>query len=193
MDDVVAETGWPADKVARYAEPPLRERAYIVELAQRAYVRGTTGNTVLLDLVADAWRGATWDAYRGGDGRWRVTASLERQQATWIYEPTGRSVQAVDSGATRILGAEVATPEPEVPPAPPAREPLEERPKLVSVPAPHAEPPAPPAPTPAPPAAPADPPAASTDESRASKKSRRGRARVPSWDEILFGATRSED
>jgi hypothetical protein len=177
VDEVVAETGWPADKVARYAEPPLRERAYIVELAQRAYVRGTTGTTVLLDVVTDTWRGATWDAYRAEDGRWRVTASRDRQKATWIYEPTGRTVQAVDAAASRILGAEVS----EVGHAEqPTMAPVEERPKLLSVPTPpvHTAPPA------------AHPP---IEEPRSAKKGRRGRARVPSWDEILFGATRSED
>jgi hypothetical protein len=185
VDDVVAETGWPADKVARYAEPPLRERAYIVELAQRAYVRGTTGTSVLLDLVADTWRGATWDAYRAEDGRWRVTASLESKQATWIYEPAGRSVQAVDAGASRILGADVPEVEPGVslPAPPPAPQPVEERPKLVSVPAPPE------------PSTPSDEPVtpAPVEEPRPSRKGRRGRARVPSWDEILFGATRTED
>lgn len=180
VEDVVSETGWPADKVARYAEPPLRERAYIVELAQRAYVRGTTGTTVLLDLVADTWRGATWDAYRAEDGRWRVTASLDRQHATWIYDPTGRSVQAVDTGASRILGVDVAVAEPA--PAP-TLTPVAERPTLMAVPTPPVQPPptAPPLST------------AQTEEPRTAKKSRRGRARVPSWDEILFGATRSED
>lgn len=185
MDDVVAETGWPEDKVTRYAEPPLRERAYIVELAQRAYVRGTSGTTVLLDLVSDTWRGAAWDAYRGEDGRWRVTASNDRQTATWIYEPTGRTVHALDAAATQILGSETPAPAPPAPtpaspaptPAPPA---VEDRPRLVSVPSPQ----------------PAEPVHATpVDEvpTRPSKKSRRGRARVPSWDEILFGATRSED
>lgn len=184
VDDVVAETGWPLDKVARYAEPPLRERAYIVELAQRAYVRGATGTTVLLDLVADTWRGATWDAYRAEDGRWRVTASLDRARATWIYEPAGRTVQAVDTGAAGILGADVVPVDPVSAPPPPL--PVEERPKLVSVPTPPVEP------TTTPPSTPTSRPAP-MEEPRTAKKNRRGRARVPSWDEILFGATRSED
>lgn len=174
----MAETGWPLDKVARYADPPLRERAYIVELAQRAYVRGTTGSTVLFDLVADTVHGATWDAYRAENGRWHVTASNDRQRATWIYDPAGRSVHPVDNGATKILGAETVVTAAESAPEPEPTAPEEiERPRLVSV--------------------PADIPAAVTPPAeptqKQGKKNRRGRARVPSWDEILFGATRPED
>lgn len=178
MDEVVAETGWPVDKVTRYAEPPLRERAYIVELAQRAYVRGTTGTTVLFDLVADTVHGATWDAYRAEDGRWRVTASNGRQRATWIYDPAGRSVHAVDNGATRIAGSDRVESDPPVTQAPAVEPEVVERPRLVSVPAET-------------PVAPREP---QVDVgTKPSKKNRRGRARVPSWDEILFGATRPED
>lgn len=201
IEQIVSETGWPADKVARYAEPPLRERAYIVELAQRAQVRGSGGTQVLGELVADTWRSAVWDAYRSSDGRWRVTASWDRERATWIYEPAGRSVSAVDDDAARIIGREPAARRPEPtrenfepihePPRQTHEAPVEpaevERPRLVSV----------PDPTPEAPSTLPEPdvpePARSPEPARQTKKSRRGRARVPSWDEILFGATRTDD
>ncbi len=190
VEQVISETGWPADKVERYAEPPLRERAYIVELAQRAEVRGPSGTHTLGELVADTWRGAQWDAYRTEDGRWRVIASSERDRATWIYEPAGRSVHAVDDRAAGLIGRE-ATGQTSTPASAPVPEPgrqtaaeaevAVERPRLVSVPDP-----TPPAPQP-------DSPPQREETARPGKKTKRGRARVPSWDEILFGATRSDD
>jgi hypothetical protein len=190
VEQVISETGWPADKVERYAEPPLRERAYIVELAQRAEVRGPSGTHTLGELVADTWRGAQWDAYRTEDGRWRVIASSERERATWIYEPAGRSVHAVDDRAAGLIGRE-PTGQTSTPASAPVPEPgrqtaaeaevAVERPRLVSVPDP-----TPPAPQP-------DSPPQREETARPGKKTKRGRARVPSWDEILFGATRSDD
>jgi hypothetical protein len=186
---VAAETGWPLDKVQRYADPPLAERAFIVELAQRVTV--PSGGAALEDLAGQVLAALglsdlQWDAFRRGtDGRWVVTAEVPggEQQAVWSYDPDDRNVHPQNDFARVLMGvadaASVAA-EP-APTSPPQRE---ERPHLVAV--------QPEAPTP-------DPRAETltldvpVEEATPRRKSRSRRASVPSWDEILFGTQRDTD
>lgn len=204
---VAAETGWPLDRVERYAGPPLAERGYVADQARAAEVRRTRGPVTLDDTVADAMAKAgrsanevTWDAWRREDGTWVVTATAPGAVATWTYDLTGRRVHPLDDSARRLMGADVA---PTATPAP------EERPRLVSVPdqAPEsteppvstratdretvalARPESTPEPEPAPPA-PARTPAPTPAPA---KRGKARRASVPSWDEILFGSPRDDD
>jgi len=233
---VAAETGWPLDKVLRYAEPLLAERAFVAEQAQAVEVRRSGGGATLLEAAyqaigADPEAGSiTWDAYRREDGRWIVTGAWVDTDgshlARWTYDHAGRNLHPLDDDARTLMGARpVAVPDPELDIAealdlvadiPVVREAADVRPHLVAVPdaadddvdeveavdelidvelpladdtqtvaIPHpAEPEPAPAPTPPPakPVAPARKP-----------KAKRGRASVPSWDEILFGATKHDD
>lgn len=149
-----------------------------------------------------------WDAYRDDQGRWIVTAATNgRTVGNWTYESLGRTVHPLDESARALMGggpsAVVETDvEPERAPVEstgsdttsetPASDPV--RPRLVSI--------------------TSDPTAhedssAGVDDStgqtlvthpdpsaprRAKRtKGRKGRASVPSWDEILFGASKPED
>lgn len=195
---VAAETGWPLDRVERYAGPPLAERAYVADQARAAEVRRSRGPVTLDDTVADAMARAgrsaeevAWDAWRREDGTWVVTATAPGAVATWTYDLTGRRVHPLDDSARRLMGADPVGAA--VPAGPPAGE---DRPRLVPVPQ---EPetaqrpeqgetlalprPEPQAPAPAPASAPAPAP----------KRGKGRRASVPSWDEILFGSTRDDE
>lgn len=160
----------------------------------------------------------TWDAYKDSDGRWIVTAVMGSSTATWTYDTTGRSVHPIDAGARKLMGVEsesddaldmiadrpsVATDTVVI------EHPVHtDRPRLVAVPEPeHDEE------SDATASAEAehpddtashrditihdehlalDIPAASSPATPAKKtKAKRGRASIPSWDEILFGATKS--
>lgn len=235
---VAAETGWPLDKVLRYAEPLLAERAFVAEQAQAVEVRRSGGGATLLEAAylaigADSEAGSiTWDAYRREDGKWIVTGAWVDTDgshlARWTYDHAGRNLHPLDDDARTLMGARpVAVPDPELDIAealdlvaeiPVVREAADVRPHLVAVPdaadddveddtvdeaaadltldvelpladdtqtvaIPHPAAPEPAAaPAPAKPAAPARKP-----------KAKRGRASVPSWDEILFGATKHDD
>ena len=232
---VAAETGWPLDRVTRYAEPLLGERAYVAKQAAAVEISRSRGGATLhqsvsvrLDVDPDTEE-LTWDSYRNPEGRWVVTAFHGGSAVgTWLYEEVGRSVHPQDEAARALMGGgprvvadpgvEAATSE--SPPVPTAdtdtdtdtdrpevtADDQEEaaRPRLVSV--------------------TSDPladqaratdasssedalfgePAAAGEQSKPSSnsarsertkraKGKRGRASVPSWDEILFGATKSED
>ena len=210
--EVIAEAnGWPIDRVLRYAEPLLAERAYIAGLARNVEIRRSRGGATLEDTALAIIKTEdpavlTWDAYREADGKWIVTAAMGTSLATWTYDVTGKSVHPIDAGAKKLMGVD-AEPVDALDliadePAPASdtvviEHPVHaERPRLVAVPEPEPEyshhdqvdqnvveddsvldl----------------DIPVASTQAAATKKaKSKRGRASIPSWDEILFGATKT--
>jgi hypothetical protein len=112
---ISAETGWPLDRVIRFAEPPIAERGYIAQLAQAVELRRTGTPVTLADTVklALADDGLTdtdvsWDAYRREDGKWIVIAAFTgprgAMQATWTYDSAGRNLHPLDETARRLMG-----------------------------------------------------------------------------------------
>jgi hypothetical protein len=215
-EQVSTETGWPLDKVLRYAEPLLAERAYIAEQAQSVEIRRTGGIVTLLESASAACDpdSLTWDAWRRADGKWTVVAHYaakgRARTANWSYDHAGRNLHAMDDEARVLMGVVAVSDEAIVQAldlvAEPAPEPT--RPRLVSVPTadePEANADEGAAVTeivelpmdeaavedPAAPVEPVTPDPAAKAPKR--PRSRRGRASVPSWDEILFGATRPDD
>lgn len=108
---IAADTGWALDKVTRYAEPLLAERAYIAEQAQSVEVRRSGGGATLREATDAATDGAQveWDAYRREDGRWVVTAQYgdarDVHVATWTYDHAGRNLHPQDDEARALMGA----------------------------------------------------------------------------------------
>lgn len=102
---VAAENDWPLDKVMRYAEPVLGERAYVCELAQGVELHRSRGVTVLSDAVfSQSGVTGTWDSWRESDGSWHVTVEVApRETAEWIFEPVGRTVHPVNPLARTLM------------------------------------------------------------------------------------------
>jgi hypothetical protein len=215
--EVIADShGWPIDRVLRYAEPLLAERAYISGLARSVEIRRSRGGATLEETALSVIKSEdpsalAWDAYRDADGKWIVTAVMGASVATWTYDVTGKSVHPNDAGAKKLMGVE-AEPIDALEliaddPAPTSdtvviEHPVHaDRPRLVAVPEPKPEPTPDPEPIER---VEADTKTAQEDlaleleipESQAptsakKAKSKRGRASIPSWDEILFGATKA--
>ena len=237
---IAAETGWPLDKVLRYAEPLLAERAYIAEQAQSVEVRRSGGGATLREAAAAALgtdpdaAEIVWDAHRRENGKWVVSAAFAdgdgAHLAQWTYDHAGRNLHPLDDDARTLMGARpalVSDVEVDIADALDLvaeiavvrTESAEVRPHLVAV--PDADPvdtdpvdgdsaadaagedahatvtiahpstgeqPIEPEPAPEPVAA---PPARKPAAKKA--RPRKGRASVPSWDEILFGATRTDE
>lgn len=238
---VASETGWPLDKVTRYAAPPLSERAYMADQARDVEISRSRGGSTLHQSVCTRLAvdpegmDVTWDSYRAHDGRWVVTAYHAHQGVgTWYYEAVGRSVHPADASARALMGggptevaddtrppaaAPVATTPHEATPTPLAdadeqfenttddEPPQAPRPRLVSItsdPTSDLTPEAASEETSegeevsdtATPAAAQDtliPDDAGAPKRAMRTKSKRGRASVPSWDEILFGATKDSE
>ncbi len=194
---VAAESGWPLDKVQRYADPPLAERAFIAQQAQAVTLlggtaAGTLGEIAGQTIAALGLESLEWDAFRReADGRWVLTALVpgSDQLATWSYDPTGRNVHPQNTFARVLMGmAEPAEPaEPiesvdSTAPAHPSQR--DERPHLIAVPTqedahPRADTLAIDVPEP--------------DKDAPKRRPKTKRASVPSWDEILFGTQRGDE
>ena len=232
---VASETGWPLDKVTRYADPPLGERAYMAEQARDVEISRSRGGSTLHQSVCTRLSvdpegtDVTWDSYRSYDGRWVVTAYHAHQGVgTWYYEAVGRTVHPADASARALMGggptevADDARPpaaKSVATPTPPADaneqsdtttddEPQQAlRPRLVSITSDPTSDPTPEATsdemtegeevsdtsTPATAQDTLIPEDAGAPKRAKRTKSKRGRASVPSWDEILFGATKDSE
>jgi Protein of unknown function (DUF3071) len=131
VQSVAAAAGVPLDKVLRFAGPVLAEREHIADRAQQAIIRragNDTPNRPLRESVAE-WVSSYdvdpetigWDAWRRDDGKWVVCARWQVQQvdreATFTFDPTGRSVVPDNEEARAVAGERV--PEPAAPAAEP--------------------------------------------------------------------------
>lgn len=104
--------GWDPEKVRRYAEPLLAERAYIAERALGVEVRkGVTLKASAEDVLAGDGvdpESVEWDAYRREDGKWLVTARYARGKgtahATWTFDNAGSNLHALDETARHLMG-----------------------------------------------------------------------------------------
>ena len=141
---VSAETGWPLDRVERYAEQPLAERAFIADQAFGVEIRRSGSSVSVRDTAVDVLARSgidlgelVVDSARRADGKWTVRAEVPGRSvsAVWVYDHAGRSLQPLDDGARRLMGVE-PEPTPAVAPADvPAPEATSEpRPRLVAVP-----------------------------------------------------------
>lgn len=138
---VSAETGWPIDRVERYAEQPLAERAFIADRALSVEIRRSGSPVSVRDTAVEVLARSgldlsdlAVDSARRADGKWTIRAEIPGRSvsATWVYDHAGRSLQPLDDGARRLMGVE---PESAQSPAQaPAPDVAESRPRLVAVP-----------------------------------------------------------
>jgi len=109
--EVAEQTGEPIERIERFAGPPLADRAHAADQARGTLVRGETAT---LDDVVSAYveaRGLSlsdvkWDAWRREDGTWTVIAFLPAAAgveavASWTFDPSARQVTADDITALR--------------------------------------------------------------------------------------------
>lgn len=108
-EQVAAVAGVRVDKVLRYAHPVLQERERLAEQAHAARVRladGTPASTLgefmveKLSLLDVDHRGAGWDARRLADGSWEIVISWSvgnrRTNTRWWYDVSARTVTPAD-------------------------------------------------------------------------------------------------
>ncbi|MFT4289455.1 septation protein SepH [Nocardioides sp.] len=215
--EAVAEAaGTTVEKIMPFAGPVIGEREHMAERAQRASIRRAPGAAgtprVLGDAVAarlDALElehdAVTWDSWRRHDGRWSVVGQFSTPAwsgtAELTFDPPGNFVSLDNDDARWLVGdladAESAesvrddlaqarerrlSPAPalfEEEPLPLVDEPMEMF--LEPTAEPDAEGQAEPEPDPVEPVVEEQPPV------RRTVAKKRGRASVPSWDEIMFG------
>ncbi|MGB8021608.1 MAG: septation protein SepH [Candidatus Nanopelagicales bacterium] len=112
-EDVAAASGLPVEHVRRFEGPILRERDWVARQAQATEVRRPGGDIQLAALVAERLaddgvgpEDIVWDAWRGDDGLWVVTATFpippNTHVATWTYDSATRTMTVADENARTL-------------------------------------------------------------------------------------------
>ena len=186
--DAIARDGQVSvDKVERFAGPILQERVYILDQAFLVVLRKESAREqeTFLELVTArlAPRGIdsdslSWNSWRLDDGTWTIDLSYPNRDgqgnATWNFDLNRRLIVATNENARWMLGQEPAA-RPHTPglvhsePTHPSRivdsipepEQPRETPRLVAI--------------------------RDTPREEDQAEGITGRAKVPSWDEIMFG------
>ena len=179
VEQVASAAGVGIERVQRFANPVLLERARAAELATAAHPVLADGPSVLtlLETVTAALvaRGldpeaTSWDAWRNEDGRWTVQmgwkAGMSDNVAHFRFTPGahGGTVTAFDDAACELIDPDFARP---LRPLAPVAQLDFEEPEL-------------PIEAPEPPPAPKPP------------RARKGKPPVPAWEDVLLGV-RSAD
>jgi hypothetical protein len=109
-EQVAAASGTRVERIMRFAHPVLQERSRIAEQGREARVRLTDGTGVVtlqrfmaerLRLIGTDTALVEWDAHRGDDATWLVTAawrSGEKSGTTrWAFDLPARTVAPADA------------------------------------------------------------------------------------------------
>ncbi|MBB5853195.1 septation protein SepH [Amycolatopsis umgeniensis] len=204
VEQVASSAGVTVQRVERFAYPVLLERSRTAELAQRAHPIREDGPDVqtLGEVMAHSFglRGhdysqATWDSWRGDDGKWVVVLSWKAgrsdNRAHWSFAPGahGGTVQALDENAEVLLNPNAYRAPRTVRALEPAKEAVvqptldsaPEEPVAKVIDAPIAEPEEDIEPPP-----PADEPAEAAEPAPRAK-GKKNHPIVPSWEDVLLG------
>ena len=191
METLAREADCSIEKIERFAGPIVQERTYIIGLAQDVVMRKESGRdpVTFIEVVTSHltprqvdMSAVEWNAWRIEDGSWIVRVHYPNRDgvgvADWSFDSNRRVLAALNDGARWIIGEENSsqrTPSHGLvygnhPAARlPESRPLEGRggPRLVAIhETPHAD---------------------------AAKDGVTGRAKVPSWDEIMFGTSKQNE
>jgi hypothetical protein len=189
-ESIAQDGNTTVEKVERYSGPILQERQFIIDQVATVIVRKEPGHepvnfgdALVLRLAP---RGVditqiNYNCWRIETGIWSIQVTYPTSDqpgiGRWEYDPARRSLNALDDNARWLLGEETPAPRAPLEPgliyteqvdrSPRATDNARETPRLVSI---------------------------RTDaDSESAKDGVQGRAKVPSWDEIMFGQKKDED
>jgi len=183
-ESIAQDGNTTVEKVERFSGPILQERQFIIDQAATVIVRKEPGrepvnfgDAIVLRLAP---RGVditqiNYTCWRIETGVWNIQVSYPTSDqpgiGQWEYDPTRRALSALDDNARWLLGEETPAPRAPLEPGliyteqvdrnPRATEPIRETPRLVSI--------------------------RTDSDTESAKDGVQGRAKVPSWDEIMFG------
>jgi hypothetical protein len=128
-EQVAQASGTRVERIMRFAHPVLQERARLAEQARESRVRLSEGTTTTsldkfmsqrLRLIGGDLDGVRWDAHRSDDGSWLVTGAWKagaKSGAThWTYDIAARTVTPFDAATMDFAeGTRLVRVVPEVP------------------------------------------------------------------------------
>jgi hypothetical protein len=212
MGSISRTTDWSVEKIEKFAGPILQERAYVIETALKSYLRRESSSPTLdeatflqLSNHGVDMDSVEWNTHRNADGSWNVVVQYPNidgtAEANWNFELGNRILTAKDDSA-RWIGGEAK----------------ESRPRTPTHGFINSQDPTPFAPTTPPPPAPRlvavreevsvievvteeedeeyfaeELDIDIVDESDPVKDGVSSRPKLPSWDDIMFGGSKTED
>ena len=188
IDSLAHEAQWTNEKVERFAGPILQERTYIIGLAHNVILRHPHNPLSFADTVSAKlaprqvdMTSVDWNAWRLDDGNWVIRLNYPIRDglgsAEWNFDQTRRTITALDESARWILGDEASPRERSAsdhglvygnhPSVSRVGSRPSEGPRLVSI--------------------------RETPDSEGERDGVIARAKVPTWDEIMFGTSKKAD
>lgn len=132
VEEIVAESGWEANRVRRYEWPILAERSNIIQSAQNVVISAATAGRRSADHTACPLRehiahvaenygfspdDAQWTTWQQESGQWTVSVDFEFASevrdalprnaefpARWTYNPANQSIYASNEAAYFLMG-----------------------------------------------------------------------------------------
>lgn len=113
--ELALATGFPLERIMAFAPPILLERSHVATRAARTTVRRAGGSGALGDVVQARLEplgvdplDLEWDAYRREDGRWQVTLRYPSKEgvrnAAWMFDVRNNALVAADDEARWLTG-----------------------------------------------------------------------------------------
>jgi hypothetical protein len=115
MDAISRTTDWPIEKIEKFAGPILQERAYVIETALKSRIKkdpkspllGEITNSQLTEHGVDIEQ-VEWNTHRKIDGTWNLVVQYPTRngvdQANWGFDLTNRSLEPLDDAASWLIG-----------------------------------------------------------------------------------------
>ena len=115
--DIARDSGTSIEKIERFAGPILQERSFIIDQAHGVIVRRSPGEEpeTLFEVVISrlaprdiSEEDLAWNAWRHHDATWSLSLSYPNSDghgdAIWEFDPARRSITAQDENARWMMG-----------------------------------------------------------------------------------------
>ena len=115
MGSISRTTDWSVEKIEKFSGPILQERAYVIETARKSYLRReasspTLDEAALIQLSSHGvdMEAVEWNTHRNVDGTWNIVVQYPNidgtAEANWNFELGNRILTAKDDSARWIAG-----------------------------------------------------------------------------------------
>ena len=115
MGSISRTTDWSVEKIEKFSGPILQERAYVIETARKSYLRREASSPTLdeatfiqLSSHGVDMEAVEWNTHRNVDGTWNIVVQYPNidgtAEANWNFELGNRILTAQDDSARWIAG-----------------------------------------------------------------------------------------
>ena len=115
MGSISRTTDWSVEKIEKFSGPILQERAYVIETARKSYLRREASSPTLDEATSIQlsshgvdMEAVEWNTHRNVDGTWNIVVQYPNidgtAEANWNFELGNRILTAQDDSARWIAG-----------------------------------------------------------------------------------------